>query len=305
MKYTEVKFLCRLTTNATFSAYKGSMLRGCLGAALRRGVCMTRKQNCEECILARNCIFPRLFSPAPLKNAISAPPPFCLEPDLDERREYNAGEAFSFTLKLFSYAVEYLPFFVQAFRLAGERGMGNPPKTGHFLIEKIISGGESIFHAESDNLDIPTPQELPDIEELPDSSECGGLLLKIRAPLRHKSDNHFSANLEFADLLHLVLRRMKALHHLEGTDWNLPRNQYSMLWTFAKEAAIAENGLYWHEWTRYSSRQNSYMKFGGLMGEATYQGNLGFFRNFLRFASIAHIGKQTSFGLGLVDFQYL
>lgn len=85
----------------------------------------------------------------------------------------------------------------------------------------------------------------------------------------------------------------------------MPPNQYALLRESASEAGIAENGLYWRDWSRYSSRLNSHMKFGGLVGKITYQGRLGIFRNFLRLASIAHIGKQTSFGLGLVEFQYL
>lgn len=303
MQYLEVKFLCRLTTNASFSVYKGSMLRGSLGYNLRKGLCMARKQNCLDCILAQNCIFQRIFSPTPL-NGINRPAPFCLEPELDEKREFASGELFSFNLKLFAYAVDYLPFYVQAFRMAGEKGMGRSQASGRFVIEDILSRGISIYDPENANLNIPLPQGLPNLDEISPCDDNGKLLLHLRTPLRHKSNNHFTASLKFTDILHLILRRIKALRSIEGIDWSLPQKRYALLRAYADEATITDNGLYWHDWTRYSSRQGSYMKFGGLLGRITYQGKLSVFRNFLLLASIAHLGKQTSFGLGRLEFTY-
>ena len=53
-----------MQTQGRFSAYKGSMLRGSLGASLRRAVCMTQKTDCCRCMLCGTCIFPRLFTAA-------------------------------------------------------------------------------------------------------------------------------------------------------------------------------------------------------------------------------------------------
>ena len=53
MKYLAVRITCRLLSDASFSAYKGSMLRGTLGSQLRRAVCMTQKNDCTQCLLGR------------------------------------------------------------------------------------------------------------------------------------------------------------------------------------------------------------------------------------------------------------
>lgn len=302
IKYLEISFLCRLTTGALFSAYKGSMLRGSLGANLRKGLCMTRKKDCASCMLAQNCIFPRIFNPMPLPG-IPGTPPFCLEPDMENRCQYAAGELFDFKLKLFSYSVEYLPFFVQAFRMAGEKGMGSPRQPGKFVIEKITSQRKSIYDTASDNLSIPESQHLPDHGETALSGNTG-LTLHICTPLRHKTGNHFSASLEFMELFHLILRRIKALCLADGTRWSLEPGQYEALRAAAADIHVTANNLRWHDWTRYSSRQESFMKFGGLLGKITYSGDISVFKNILQFARVAHIGKQTSFGLGRLEPEY-
>lgn len=268
---------------------------------MRKGLCMVRKNDCATCMLGRNCIFPRIFHPLP-RAGFPVTPPFCLEPDTESRCNYAAGELFEFKLKLFSYGVEYLPFFVQAFRAAGEKGMGS--SSGKFVIEKIMSQGKTIYDPAKDDLNIPQSQQIP-APEAGGSSDSAGLCLHIDTPLRHKTGNHYSASLEFIELFHLILRRIRALCQIEGTGWGLEPAQYQHLRAAAAEVRVIENNLRWQDWTRYSSRQEAFMKFGGLMGKIHYSGNiLPVFKDMLQFARIAHIGKQTSFGLGRVEPEY-
>lgn len=299
LPYLAARFDCRLTSDALFSAYKGSMLRGALGAHLRKGLCMTRDKDCRACILARNCVFPRIFSPLPAQNR-PAPVPFCIEPDLDARRAYEAREGFGFNLKLFCFCVDYLPFFVQAFRMAANKGMGDSAKPGTFVIEQIICQGKPVYNSESDNLDIPQPQYLPLPEVENWSKEESALKLELLTPLRHKSGNHFSANLEFPELFRLILRRVRAIYLLAGIQWRLAPDEFSALLEASQRIRITQNNLHWQDWARYSSRQETYMKFGGLTGNIIYEGNIAPFLNLLQFAEIAHIGKQASFGLGQI-----
>lgn len=44
--------------------------------------------------------------------------------------------------------------------------------------------------------------------------------------------------------------------------------------------------LKWHDWERYSARQDTKMKMGGFTGRIAFEGNLGEF---------LHVGKGTSF----------
>jgi hypothetical protein len=53
------------------------------------------------------------------------------------------------------------------------------------------------------------------------------------------------------------------------------------------------------DWTRYSSRQNTLMEMGGLLGEMllTGPGLIGLWPA-LEYGQWVHVGKGTSFGLG-------
>lgn len=306
MKSLSVRFLCRLQNNGVFSAYKGSMLRGALGTSLRRAVCVVQKSDCPQCLLRSTCVFPRLFTAASApKDGVAAPlpsPPFCLEPPHDRQTNYAAGETFSFGLKLFSYATDYLPYFIHAFTLAGQRGMGRGTEHGQgtFLVEEVLQDAASIYDARTGLLHDVVTRDLP----LPaPCREDGNGLLRCRlvTPLRFKAENRLSATLDFTTLFRLILRRIKNLCALDGETFRLPQNEFSALFQAASNVTIVENALRWEDWSRYSSRQRTVMRLGGLTGRITYQGPVTMFREYLGFACRTHIGKQSSFGLGALE----
>ena len=62
---------------------------------------------------------------------------------------------------------------------------------------------------------------------------------------------------------------------------------------------MAAAPLRWHEWTRYSSRQDALLQMGGLLGEITVAGaDLSPFWPYLWLGQWTHAGKGTSMGLG-------
>ena len=71
----------------------------------------------------------------------------------------------------------------------------------------------------------------------------------------------------------------------------------------ANQVITKHSRIKWHDWSRYSNRQKSRMSFGGLIGDIIYEGNLSEFLPFIELCQIFHIGKQTSFGLGKINFK--
>lgn len=53
-----------------------------------------------------------------------------------------------------------------------------------------------------------------------------------------------------------------------------------------------------HESERYSARQDAKLKMGGVVGEATYEGDLAPFTLLLALGEVLHVGKGTGMGLG-------
>jgi hypothetical protein len=66
----------------------------------------------------------------------------------------------------------------------------------------------------------------------------------------------------------------------------------------AHDIRLVRNDTRWVNWSRYSSRQDRKMQWDGLLGAATYDGDLAPFSSYLRFGQRAHVGHGATFGLG-------
>ena len=66
----------------------------------------------------------------------------------------------------------------------------------------------------------------------------------------------------------------------------------------ARNVTIENSDLHWHDWERYSQRQQTRMKLGGVLGHVVYAGPLRQFMPYLLLGEYVHVGKNTSFGLG-------
>ncbi len=297
--FAALDFDCVMTTDGELPPYKGSMLRGGLGHGLRRACCAVRGRECAGCPLAAACLFPRLFHPSGTGGR-QLPPPYCLVPPEGGKTSYSGGESLSFRLKLFSYAVEFAPYYVLAVSLMGRAGVGRGTAEGHgkFCIRDISCGGVRVYEAAQEKL-LPLPQgQLAMPETWRPSEERFSLEIELATPCRFKQEQQLSGTLDFAGVIMLALRRAKGLCQMEGLRYSLDRFQDFM--QLAQSVRTVQSSLWWKDWSRWSSRQQESMRLGGLTGRIAFEGRLAPFMPFLEFARQAHIGKQTAFGLGQV-----
>ncbi|MEW5979659.1 MAG: CRISPR system precrRNA processing endoribonuclease RAMP protein Cas6 [Acidobacteriota bacterium] len=109
---------------------KGNMLRGGFGHAFRRLCCIPQCRDTHSCPLTATCPYKAVFEPAPppgadrLSKNQDVPRPFVFRPPRDERTRYEPGSVFEFDLVLLGRALDYLPYFVLAFRELGTEGLG-------------------------------------------------------------------------------------------------------------------------------------------------------------------------------------
>ncbi len=302
-------FHCRFTTEATLSTFKGSMLRGAFGHALRKVVCAQRRQSCTDCLLAAACVYSLIFEnpdgPPGKKNDAATkttfrPHPYVLQPPADNRRKYNTGETFTFGLTLFGTANDFLPHIVYAVEQMGETGLGRSGQKGRsrFALAAVESEGATLYDGNNKilrqghaltNLDLQTTATAP----------LDSLTVRLITPLRLKFNNQFQQTLPFHLLTRAALRRIASLEEAYGR--GEPPLDYRSLVRRAEQIATRESDCSWVDIERYSNRQKTGMLMGGLEGTLVYEGDLSEFLPLLKYCEVAHLGKQTAFGLGRVE----
>ncbi|MBT9165304.1 MAG: hypothetical protein DDT22_01343 [candidate division WS2 bacterium] len=293
--------------------YKGSAFRGVFGSVFKRVVCISSEKVCKSCLLNFRCVYSYTFeTPIDGKvkfNTTHLPHPYVIEPPLEEKTLYLPGEYFSLNLILIGNAIEYLPYFVFVMERLGENRIGK--RRGRFFLERV----ENLPHPSDEKgriiYELKSKRLLADIE-IKKPFETGGelqennsntLTLHFLTPTRITYRNRLCGPLEFnfSVFIKNILRRIALLTYHCGTELQI---DYKDLLIQAENIQMQESSLYWYDWQRYSTRQNTRMKLGGFKGKVVFKGNILPFLPFIKCGEYIHIGKDTSFGLGkyIIEF---
>lgn len=248
------------------------------------------------------------------------PHPFVIEPPLETREIYSPGETFDFHVVLIGKAIEYLPYFVLTFEEIGKRGIGRG--RGKYRLEKVLGGAktdraavaahetELVVYDEQTrmfNPRFPIRRFLSDVcEEAAarypaDPPGDTSITLRFLTPTRIKHRNQLTSNVTFEVLVRALLRRLSLLseiHCAEALLVDYPR----LIQNARNSVRVVSANLYWHDWARYSARQQSKLKMGGFRGEITFAGSLKEYLPFLVLGQYLHVGKGTAYGLGKYEF---
>lgn len=293
--------------------YKGSTFRGAFGVAFKRVVCALRKEDCTECLLGSRCIYFQVFEARaegenPLGRVKTIPKPFVIAPPDGEKTLFIQGENLEFTLTLIGRATEYIPYFIYTFQELGRMGIGR--KRGRYILTEVIDldSNTTIYNHDRKVLEaverktIDLSKAIEDFINPVDDYDDTELTFQAITPIRIKYGRHYTVELDFHILTRQLLRRLFLLWYFHG---DYEPGYYETIKEYHKNAIrlaegvkTKESTLYWYDWERYSNRQKSRMKLGGLVGSVTYSGNVAPFIPFLKAGEIFHIGKNTTFGLG-------
>lgn len=278
------------------SRYLGSAWRGALGYALKRTVCVTRQPVCEQCILYRSCTYAKIFeTPPPLgtekmRKYNSVPHPFLLLPEaIMKNSEYLLQ------LRLFGNGNQDLAYLVHALQMAGRSGVAHT----RFELVRIEQFSDSqsqeplAIYINSGKL-APLPPFNADIPKIPEK-----INIHFATPFRLKRNGKLVTpdSFTFHALFSALLRRQSMLSYFhEDESLNVPFRTLSDL---AHQVVIENKTLKWIDWTRKSSRQETTMQMGGVMGSITLDTNkLQPFWPYLWLGQWTHAGKATVMGLG-------
>jgi hypothetical protein len=223
------------------------------------------------------------------------------ETDLPGRGgRHPPGAELAFSLTLVGRAIDFLPWFIVAFRELGLTGIGRG--RGRFRLRQIDA--IEPFDQRSQPVYRDDDRMVRSAGARVSLAACrarapslnGRLTLRFLTPTRLKHDNRLVEHPEFHVLFRALLRRLSslALFHC-GVRLDV---DYRGLIAAAETVRLVEDRSRRLDFERYSSRQRQRMDLGGLVGEAVYEGHLTPFVPYLLFGQWTHVGKNATFGLG-------
>lgn len=306
LRFAKFTFHLKALETIELPRYAGSTLRGGLGNAFKKVVCVTRSADCARCLLRKKCLYVYVFeTPPPPSSQImrkypTAPHPFIIDPPVTKTPVYPPGKEIVFGLTLIGRAIEYLPYFIYTFIKLGELGLGKG--RGKFELHKVsdtLNNDTEIFNAHTQTLTAGFKTITAD-DLNPGPPVSNKITLQFLTPTRIKFNGKYTINLEFHILIRNLLRRIALLSYFHcDQELNV---DFNSLIRRAKDVRIAHRNLKWYDWQRYSTRQQRAMKLGGFIGSVTYQtDHPDSFRPFLPYIYVGqftHLGKASSFGLG-------
>jgi hypothetical protein len=292
--------------------YKGSTLRGGFGTAFRKICCSQRQlEKCKDCLLKETCPYGFIFESSPPDGSElwgkfeEIPRPFIIEPPETAQTEFKVNEQISFNLVLIGKAIEYLPYFILVFKELGDIGIGRRrAKFKLIRVDSLNLAGEEdqvVYDGERVYNKFHTIQSV-DVRKI-NHLHGAELTVAFKTMTRLKQAGEFTGTPVFSILIRSLLRRFSALQYFYcGARLDC---DFSGMVERAETIKLIENETEWVDWERYSSRQNTRMKLGGLIGTAKYTGPWREFEEILRWGEIAHVGKGATFGLGKMEMEFL
>ncbi len=272
------KYLFRLKTKTRIqlASYKGSALHGGFGHALKK---------------ISPYYYTNIFEPG---QDGARPKPFVLLPPLDSDETYLPGREFTCELTLLGSAIHDFSICHAALDYLGrEMGFGN--NRGKFSIEAMETAlPVNPMQQDNPNQSI-TGHDIAAARALPTNR----ITLHFPTRLRLKADGHLIRQAPpFQLFFARLLGRLNTLATFYG-DGKIAQSELRQeLLNLAEHINLVRDDVHWKDLPRYSGRQKQWMKFGGLLGSVTYEGDLEPFLSCLAVGEWIHVGGKTSFGLG-------
>ncbi|MGC8739380.1 MAG: CRISPR system precrRNA processing endoribonuclease RAMP protein Cas6 [Candidatus Hydrogenedens sp.] len=287
--------------------YKGSMIRGALGHALKKVSCALKRFTCPECPIREKCAYSMCFeTPIPKSSEImkkypKAPHPYILEPPIESKERYEPGEVFECNLTLVGRAKDFLPHFIYALDVMAEEGFGRGRGKSKLISLDYLTPENkwnALYSPEANEfLGEPYSFKIQDILQKKEQ-----LLLDKRieiqyiTPTRLVIDGNLHDTGEIAYILPGLLRRLTLLQYFFCGGY-LEKDVISLV-EAGKNLQPLHSAFQWQDWVRYSSRQDRKVIMGGFIVSIVYEQIPSEILEVLCWGERLHIGKGTVFGLG-------
>ncbi len=281
-------FTLKLANAVNLPPYKGDIFHRALGKGL------------EQISPRFGCHFFQPEAPPDWPHPGQTPPkPFMLAPPAGGKTAFQTGDTLELGITLFGQAGQHLMTLFAALEKLGQTsGLDNGK--GRFDIQRLIQitpdqplelFANDQWRSESQ------PTTAADIfsKTPPAASQ---ITLQMLTRLRLKDHGVLVRNkLPLTVLTDRLIGRINTLAAMYCGGLMLPPEEKTALTTLARTATISRDNTRWSDWSRDSGNSGN-IKFGGLMGDITYQNVPAVLLPWLALGQWIGVGGKTSFGLG-------
>jgi CRISPR-associated endoribonuclease Cas6 len=251
----------------------GSQIRGAMGYALKKVVCINPSFQCVECFAKNNCVYYDFYE---RKNEYHK---YRLDFELDK-------EYYDFSIYLFDSSANDTAYITSAFyTMLTDIGFGRENKT-YTDFDIYINDKKSLIDGK-----ISIPKDF--IKEFVCEDFCSDVKIKLITPLRIKKDNKFARyDIDLLSILSSINRRY----------YDLIESKYQKL-NIDKNFNIKNKEINYKQLIRKSNRQKTKMNMDGIIGTIRVDNIDEKSYELLKLGEIIGVGKQTVFGLGKIEVE--
>jgi len=280
------------------SAYMGSAWRGLIGWELQRLICpFDKKPGCKSCIIREQCPYFRLFEDqSPISGIREMPRGYIFSPS-------EGPDALQYLdVTLMGDCIRYFPAILKAVH-SGKQARLGPSRIAYHInsVSRILPGEamESVPVDPDDWIGMNTAFSLSDwLAAAPGVS--GSTAFKLETPVRLRKQGKYMGDMEWPYFFAAIARRLEALNCLFSGGDLLGKERYEAIISKFSGITTLQGHLSWLDYSRYSSRQRQKVPMGGLIGAAAFDVSEAWLLPWLQAASLVHVGKGASMGLGKI-----
>ena len=312
LAFAEIRFVIRFSGSGTLPRFRGATLRGAIGFALRQAVCHIQNTACPECPVVGVCAYSCLFegvAPAGreiLRKYPNIPQPFVIIVNGDDPTDIQAGQEYSFAIRLFGQNINHVPYLAYALMQAGQKGLGRDRIP--FEVVRIVQAGHlgqerTLYDGSSSNIQ-PAVPDATAAEGDQDEAIAGRLKIAFETPVRFRENGNSCSQADFMPFFKAVLRRVRLMTYFYGIDISEHCDMSGLL-DKGQGISLFDDCTQHTGFSRYSNRQKRRTPLEGITGSAIYEGEFGPILPILKLAVLTHVGKATSFGFGRIALEMM
>jgi hypothetical protein len=311
---THLEFTAQTVTPLELDEYSGAALRGNFFNAIWERFCTNKSApTCAACPLHDTCPVSALVAPLREESpqGQDIPRPYVIVPPRKGARYYQVGEQFSFGMTLIGSIVQLLPYILLSMKQLEMEGIGrrldeNRGQRGRFRVERVdcfhpfTEQRQTLYQVGDMRREVPVitvqPQEM---QERAAQLNKEQITLQLITPLRLIDREHTVREARFRPLVQRLLERSLALERYYGDQKTTMTREEKMDWLDLADSIRCRNDqTNWLELKSYSNRQKRSTPIGGLVGSATFEGDLVPFLDLLVIGELIHVGKNVVKGDG-------